>query len=79
MIMNRYYPGKPVNIYTQSLINIIQENNCVITIKKIKGKIPLFCGNGEQVNTSYARDQTVVRGCGYHAVSFLIKDSMLEV
>ena len=47
MIINRYYPGDPVNIHIQSLINIIQENNWVITIKKGKGKLPLFHGNGE--------------------------------
>ena len=60
----KYYPGEPVNIHTQSLINIIQENNRVITTKNGKGELTLFCVNGEQVNTSYARDQTVVRGCG---------------
>ena len=35
MIINKYYPGEPVNIHIQSLINIIQENNWV-TIKKVK-------------------------------------------
>ena len=30
----KYYPGEPVNIHIQSLINIIQENNRVITTKK---------------------------------------------
>ena len=30
----KYYPGEPVNIHIQSLINIIQENNWVITTKK---------------------------------------------
>ena len=34
MIINRYYPGETVNIHIQSLINIIQENNWVITTKK---------------------------------------------
>ena len=34
MIINRYYTGEPVNIHIQSLINIIQENNRVITTKK---------------------------------------------
>ena len=48
MIINIYDPGEPVNIHTQSLINIIQENNWVITTKKGKGKLPLFCGNGER-------------------------------
>ena len=43
--MNKYYPGEPVNIYKQSRINIIQKNNWVITNKKVKGKLPLFCGN----------------------------------
>ena len=36
----RYYPGEPVNINIQSLINIIQENNWKITTKKGKGKSP---------------------------------------
>ena len=30
----RYYTGEPVNVYIQSLINMIQENNRVITTKK---------------------------------------------
>ena len=30
----KYYPGEPVNIHIQSLINIIQENNWLITTKK---------------------------------------------
>ena len=34
MIINIYYLGEPFNIYIQSLINIIQENNWVITTKK---------------------------------------------
>ena len=33
-IMEIYYPGEPVNIHIKSLINIIQENNRVITTKK---------------------------------------------
>ena len=78
-IIKQYYPGEPFNILIRSLIDIFQENNRVITTKNGKGELTLFCVNGEQVNTSYARDQTVVRGCGYHAVAFLIKDSMLEV
>ena len=32
--MNNYYTGEPVNIHIQPLINIIQENNRLITIKK---------------------------------------------
>ena len=43
----KYYPGEPVNMHTQPLIHIIQENNLVITTKKCKGKLPLFFGNGE--------------------------------
>ena len=54
MIINIYYPGEPFNIHIQSIINIIQENNLVITTKKGKGKLPLFCGNGERVNPIYA-------------------------
>ena len=53
MIMKKYYPGEPVNIHVQSLINIIQKNNWVITTKKGQGKFPLFCGNGEQVIPIY--------------------------
>ena len=34
IIMNKYYPGESVNIHIQSLINIIQENNWVSTIKR---------------------------------------------
>ena len=34
MIININYPGEPVNVHIQSLINIIQENNWVITTKK---------------------------------------------
>ena len=34
MIINIYYPVEQVNINIQSLINIIQENNRVITTKK---------------------------------------------
>ena len=34
MTMNKYYPDEPVNIRIQSLINIMQENNLVITTKK---------------------------------------------
>ena len=60
MIINRYYPGEPVNIYIQSLINIIQEKNWVIITKKDEDKLPLFCGNGEQVNPIYA-DLTWIR------------------
>ena len=32
--MDKYYPGEPVNINIQSQINIIQENNWIITTKK---------------------------------------------
>ena len=52
--MNKYYPGEPVNIHIQSLINIMQDNNMVTTIKKVKSKLPLFCGNGERVIPIYA-------------------------
>ena len=33
-IMNKYFPGETVNILIQSLINIMQEKNWVITTKK---------------------------------------------
>ena len=29
----KYYPGGPINIHIKSLIDIIQENNMVITTK----------------------------------------------
>ena len=54
IIANRYYPDGPVNIHIQQLINIIQDNNRVITTKKRKGKLPLFCGNVERVMTIYS-------------------------
>ena len=49
--MNKFYPGEPGNIHIQSLINIMQENNRLIITQKYKGKLPLFCGNGELVIT----------------------------
>ena len=55
MIMKHYYPGEPVKKLIQSLINIIQEKNWVITTKKGKGKLPLFYGNGERVIPIYDR------------------------
>ena len=33
IIMNKYYPGEPVNKNIHSLINIMQENNCLIPSK----------------------------------------------
>ena len=53
MIINIYDPDEKVNIHIQSLINIIQENNWVVPPKKGKGKLPLFRGNGERVNSIY--------------------------
>ena len=53
MSMTKYYSGGPVHIYIQSLINIMKEKNCVITTKNGKGKLSLFCGNGEQVIPIY--------------------------
>ena len=52
--MNKYHPGETVNINIKSLINILQENNWVITTKKKgNGKLPLFSGNREQIITIY--------------------------
>ena len=34
--MNIYYPDEPVNIQTQSLINMIQNNNRVISTKMVR-------------------------------------------
>ena len=53
MIIKKYYPGEPVNIHIQSLINITQEKNWGITTKKDKVKLLLSCGNGEPVITIY--------------------------
>ena len=50
------YPDEPVNIHIQSLLNIMQKKNKVITIKKGRGKLPLFCGNGELVIPIYVGD-----------------------
>ena len=47
--MNKCYKGETVNIHIQLLIDIIKENNRVITSKKGKGKLPLFRGNGKWV------------------------------
>ena len=55
--MKKYYPGEPVHINIPSLINIIQETIGKLPPKKGKGKLPLFCGNGEQVITIYAWGQ----------------------
>ena len=55
-IVNKYYPGEPVDIHIKSLINIILENNRVITIKNGKGKLPIFFGNRERVIPIYATD-----------------------
>ena len=41
-IINKYYPGEPVNIYMQSLINIVQDNNSVINTRNGEGELPLF-------------------------------------
>ena len=56
--MNTYYPSEPININIQPLMNIIQDNNRVITTKNGKGKLPLFCGNREQVIPIYARKES---------------------
>ena len=53
-VIRKIYPGEPVSIHIQKLINIIQENNWVITTKKSKGELPLFWGNGEQVIPIYS-------------------------
>ena len=53
IIANKYYPGGPVNVHIQSLINIIQKNNWEITTKKGKDKLPLFSANVERVIPIY--------------------------
>ena len=52
-------PDEPVNINIQSLVNIIQESNWVIITKNGKGKLPLFCGNREQVIKIYDIDHVL--------------------
>ena len=52
--MKKYYLGELVNIYKQSLINIILENNFLITTEYGKVPLPLFCSNGERVMPIYA-------------------------
>ena len=54
-IMNKYYPGEPVNIHIHSLIYITQDNNWVVTTKKDKGELPVFCSNGEWVIPIYVQ------------------------
>ena len=74
--MNKYYPGKPVHIHIQSLINMIQESNWVITIKRGKGKLALFRGNREWVIPIYGpQDITHFHGFAFvfcsHKTAFL--------
>ena len=56
----KYYPGEPVNIHIQLLINIILENNWIIITKKGKARLPLFCGNGERVIPIYSANASPV-------------------
>ena len=51
--MKKYHPGEPVDINMQSLINIIRENNRVITTLKGKDKLILLFGKRERVITIY--------------------------
>ena len=44
-----YYPSDPVNVNIQYLLSTVQEKNWVLSTKKWKDKLPLFCGNGERV------------------------------
>ena len=52
--MNKYYTGEPFNIHIQSLRNIMQEKIGQSPPKKGRGKLPLFCGNGERLIPIYA-------------------------
>ena len=61
--MNEYYLGEPVNVHIQSLINIMQENNRLITKKKGKGKLPLFHGNGKRLIPIYSVSHASVNIC----------------
>ena len=47
------HSDEPFNIHMQSFIDIIQENNWVSTTKKGKGKLSVFCGNGEHIIIIY--------------------------
>ena len=58
IIMNKYYTVETFNIHIQSLINIMQNNNRLITTKKGKDKLPIFCGNGELVIPIYISHST---------------------
>ena len=54
MIMkNNIQVNQSIYIY-KALINMIQENNLVLSPKKGQGKLILFCGNGERVFPIYA-------------------------
>ena len=55
----RYYPGEPVNIHMQPLINIIQYKDRVIITKKVEDNLPLFCGNGERVTPIYDKKDRI--------------------
>ena len=52
----KYYPGEPVTIHIRSLINMTQEENCLITTKRGRGELSLFCGNREWVIPFYGVD-----------------------
>ena len=45
MIIKNYYTSVPINIDIQLLLDVIQENNWVITTKNGECELPLFCGN----------------------------------
>ena len=49
----KYHLFETINNHIQPLIDIIQDNNRVITTKKGNGKLPLFSGNGERVISTY--------------------------
>ena len=53
IIKKKYYPNEPVNIRIQLLINIIQNNNWVISTKNTKSNLPLFSDDGERVIPIY--------------------------
>ena len=66
MTMNKYYPVDPVNIHIQSLMNNMQDNNRVVTIKKGKRKLTTFFGNGEGVISIYAQASMAHSYTDYH-------------
>ena len=78
--MKKHYPGEPFNIHLQSLTNIIQGNNWVITTKKVRGKLPIFSGNIEWVIPIYGEEsaEEEENGEGYTQYTDFVSLSCFE-